>query len=107
MGKKKLPFPRASRKEPCNLMSKWYSSPGCDSIRETNHEVGCINLFIPFGNKSHIIIDIYILTGNRLCTPGIRPGEFVMLGWGICHHMEWRVLADSNWMHQHHHEFLK
>ena len=74
---------------------------------ETNHEAGCINLFIPFGNKSHIVIDINILTGNRLCTPGIRPGEFVMLGWEICHHMEWRGLDDSNRLHQHHHKFLK
>ena len=74
---------------------------------ETNHQAGCINLFIPFGNKCHIVIDINILTGNRLCTPGIRPGEFVMLGWGIYHHMEWRGLDDSNRLHQHHHEFLK
>ena len=30
------------------------SSPGCDSIRETNHWAGRIKLlFIPFGNKSH------------------------------------------------------
>ena len=37
----------------------------------------------------------------------IRPGEFVMLGWEICHHMGWKGLDDLNRLPRHHHEFLK
>ena len=30
-----------------------------------------------------------------------------MLGWEICHRMEWKGLDDSNRLPRHHHEFLK
>ena len=53
-----LPCTVASRKEACNPLLKClieiYSSPGCDSIRETNHGPGRIKLFNPSAIKSHL-----------------------------------------------------